>query len=117
MEHVSARFEECTYAGLPDPVLGTPMKPALDSWQWTAAADEMSRLADQAKEALDSDRCRAAKIWRDILGTNERGQVLPLPEGCDAGGFAVGAVTAVDALGSDQPRGFAALPWPQFLLR
>lgn len=113
MEEVANRFEKCARDGLPDPVLGSPMKPALDSWQWNTAAHGLRRLIDDAREALDSERCRAAKIWREILGTNERGQVLPLPEGCDASGRPVGAVTAVAALGSNQPRGFATLPWPQ----
>lgn len=112
MEQVAKRFEDCADNGLPDPVLGTPMKPVLDSWQWTTAAQGLNRLAEQAREALDSERCRAAKMWREILGTNERGQVLPLPDGCDANGFPVGAVTAVSAVGSNDPRGFASLPWP-----
>jgi hypothetical protein len=112
LEQVAKRFEKCAEDGLPDPILGTPMKPALESWQWTIAAQGLHRLGEQAGEALGSDRCRAAKIWREILGSNERGQVLPLPDGCDAAGFPIGAVTAVDAVGSNQPRGFAfSLPW------
>lgn len=112
MEQVAKRFEKCAEDGLADPVLGTPMKPDLDSWQWSAAADGLNQLAEQARQALDSERCRAAKMWRDILGSNDRGQVLPLPDGCDANGFPVGAVTAVGAVGSNDPRGFASLPWP-----
>lgn len=112
MEQVATRFEKCLDNGPPDPVLGTPMKPDLDSWQWSAAATGLNQLAEQARQALDSERCRAAKMWRDILGSNDRGQVLPLPGGCDAGGFPVGAVTAVGAVGSNDPRGFAGLPSP-----
>jgi hypothetical protein len=107
LEHVAARLADSADGGLPDPILGTPLKPALDPWQWTNAASTFDRLAGQAREALDAERCRAAKIWRDILGSNERGQVLPLPEGCDAAGFPIGSITAVGALGSNQPRGFA----------
>ena len=107
VEHVAERFAACANDGLPDPILGTPMKPALEAWQWTNASQGLERIAEQAREALDSERCRAAKMWRDILGTNDRGQVLPLPDGCDAAGFPVGSVTAVSAVGSNQPRGFA----------
>jgi hypothetical protein len=112
MEQVAKRFEKCADDGLPDPVLGTRMKPELDSSQWNNAAQILNRLAEQAREALDSERCCAAKTWREILGTNERGQILPLPQGCDANGFPVGAVTAVSAVGSNDSRGFASLPRP-----
>lgn len=112
MDQVAKRFEKCAEGGLPDPVLGTPMKPELDSWTWSAAADRLNRLAEQAGQALDSERCLAAKMWRDILGSNDRGQVLQLPDGCDSNGFSVGAVTAVGAVGSNDPRGFASFPSP-----
>ncbi len=112
LEQVSKRFEQCAKDGLPDPILGTLMKPALDSWQWMAAASTLDRLAEKAREALDSEKCRAAKLWREILGTNDRGQVLQLPDGCDAAGFPVGAITAVSAVGSNDPRGFASFSGP-----
>ncbi|MBY4226751.1 nucleotidyltransferase [Rhodococcus fascians] len=107
MEHVAQRLLDSAQDGLPDPILGTPLKPALDPWQWTSAGQTFERLAGEAREALTAERCRAAKLWRDILGTNDRGQILPLPDGCDAAGFPIGSITAVDALGSNQPRGFA----------
>jgi hypothetical protein len=107
LEEVAQRFEQAAEEGLKDPVLDTPMKPDIEPWRWISAADTFNRLAEQAREALDAERCRAAKIWRDILGTNERGQVLPLPDGCDAAGFPVGSISAVSVVGSNQPRGFA----------
>lgn len=107
IEQVAQRFEECSEEGLRDPVLDTPMKPALESWQWTLAAQTLNNLATKAREALDSERCWAAKIWREVLGVNDRGQVLQLPDGCDAAGFPVGSISAVNAVGSNQPRGFA----------
>lgn len=105
---VAERFQECATAGLPDPILRTPMKPALEPQQWDHAAHTFKQMAELAREALESDPCKAAKNWREILGTNDRGQVLPLPEGCGSDGFPVGAVTAVTAVGSNQPRGFAS---------
>lgn len=107
LEQVAKRFQDAAENGLLDPVLKTPMKPILQPVEWTAASQGMNRLAEKGREALDSERCMAAKLWREILGTNDRGPVLPLPDGCDAAGFPVGAVTAVTAVGSNQPRGFA----------
>lgn len=104
---VGNRFRAAATTGLLDPVLQTQLKPELTVEQWNEAADTFHALAVKAKEALSSDKCRAAFLWREILGENEIGQVLPLPDGCDAAGFALSAVTAVGAVGSNQPRGFA----------
>jgi len=104
---VGNRFRTAATAGLLDPVLNTQMKPEVNAEQWNDAADVVLALAAKAKEALAADNCRAAVLWREILGTNERGQILPLPDGCDAAGFPLSTVTAVGAVGSNQPRGFA----------
>lgn len=109
LEHVARRFEQAATAGLPDPVLQTPLKPALEPSQWMNAAQIFDGLATQARAALGSERCRAAKIWRDVLGSNERGAILPLPNGCSDAGLPIGRVSAVNAVGSNDPRGFARL--------
>ncbi|MEV6266712.1 nucleotidyltransferase [Kribbella sp. NPDC051936] len=104
---VADEFDLASTDGMLDPILQTQLKPALLPDQWGSGASKFRELAGLAKQALDADRCRAAKLWRDVLGTNDRGQVLPLPDGCDANGFAIAGVAAVEALGSNQPRGFA----------
>lgn len=107
LDAVAGDFRTASIKGQLDPVFGTVMQPELAEGVWNDAAWRFEDLAKRGREALAADKCRAAKVWRDILGTNDRGQVLPLPDGCDAAGFPVGAVTAVNAVGSNSPRGFA----------
>jgi hypothetical protein len=104
---VADEFDLAVTDGMLDPVLGTKLKPALYADQWASGTAKFRDLAGLANQARDADKCRAAKLWRDILGTNDRGQVLPLPDGCDANGFAITSIAAVEAVGSNQPRGFA----------
>ncbi len=104
---VADQFRKASVGGLPDPILGTPLKPELTPAQWIAAAERLDYLTEQADLALDSDPCMAAKLWRQILGDNDRGPVLPLPAGCGANGYAIHNVSAVSSVGVDEPRGFA----------
>lgn len=107
LREVASQFRAGVTSGLIDPILGTPMKPELTPEQWRNGAEVFERLAARAAEALDAEKCRAAYLWRRILGENDRGPVLLLPPGCDAEGVPVSAVSAVSYSGSDEPRGFA----------
>lgn len=107
LREVGAGFRVAAASGMTDPILGTALRPALEPQQWLSAAVAFEGLAQLAATALASERCMAAKIWRQILGTNDRGSVLPLPNGCDDGGFPITSIAAVTESGSDEPRGFA----------
>jgi len=107
LRRVAQRMRTAADAGVTDPVLGTKMSPALTADQWNSAAERFEGLAKIADEALESSRCMAAKLWRQILGTSERGEVLPLPPGCAADGRPVVGISAVTSAGSTESRGFA----------
>lgn len=106
LRQVSDRFNRALYDPLIDRGLGTPVEPSLEPSDWTDAANTFSRLAALADEALDTDTCQAAVKWREILGENSRGQVFPLPPGCDANGFPIGSIAAIGGTGSNEARRF-----------
>lgn len=93
---------------LVDPVLEGAYQPTPDANDRADAAGVVSRLAQEAKEALDTnDRCKAGALWRGIVGQNEQEWCFPVPEGCDEQGRAL-PVTAVGASrGTREPGGFA----------
>jgi hypothetical protein len=108
LRQVAFIFERSAFGeGLKDPVLQTPLKPALDAAVWRQAASKFAELATKAERALGADKCQSAKAWREVLGTNDRGQVFPLPSGCDSEGRVVPAVSAIRSTGPTQARGFA----------
>ena len=88
---VADRFSRAPSEPLLDPGLDTPVDPALSEFEWGHAANVFHGIAQRAEGALGSSRCAAAKVWREILGQNARGEVFPLPPGCDAAGFALPA--------------------------
>ena len=100
LREVARRFASAAYEPLLDPGLGTPVDPPLEAAQWDHASTTLQRLADLAAKALNADRCNAALKWRRILGTNDRGQVFPLPPGCSTTGAAVAAGAGLAGLGA-----------------
>lgn len=90
-----------------DPVLGRPYKPTPERDDLADAAEKFDELAAKAEEALRVDKCKAAALWREILGKNGRGWVFGLPAGCDEQGNKVAVASAVAARGSREASPFA----------
>jgi hypothetical protein len=98
------------YAGTPltDPALGTPYEPQPEPTELANASAVFDRLAGKAAQAIEADRCRAAVIWREIVGQNDRGPCFPIPEGCDERGNSIAPVTVNVGRGADEARGFGS---------
>jgi hypothetical protein len=90
-----------------DPVLGRPYRPTPEPDDLGNAAEKFDELAAKAEEALRLDECKAAVLWREILGKNSRGWVFGLPAGCDEQGNKVPVASAVAARGSREASPFA----------
>lgn len=90
-----------------DPVLGRPYKPTPERDDLANAAEKFDELAAKAETALRVDKCKAAALWREILGKNGRGWVFGLPAGCDEQGNKVAVAGAVAARGSREASPFA----------
>lgn len=106
LAETSAQLEHGTQ--LLDPVLGRPFEPQPNAVERGLAATTFKELAQKAERALTVGRCRAAVLWREILGENDRGQCFPLPPGCDEEGNEIRNVAAVAAVGSREASGFAS---------
>jgi hypothetical protein len=91
-----------------DPVLGTAYRPTPEPDARAAAADIFSGLSVNARGALvATSRCKAAAVWRDILGENEQGRCFPIPDGCDEYGRELPVARPSTSTGSSEPSGFA----------
>lgn len=90
-----------------DPVLGRPYEPTPDGGALQYAATTFATLASTARRALVESRCKAAVLWREILGQRTDGEwVFPIPPGCDEHGREIKKVSAVTAVGSGEAGGF-----------
>lgn len=90
-----------------DPAMGAPYEPKPSGEERQHAAEVFAELATKAERALTLKRCPAAVLWREILGTNERGDCFPLPPNCDEDGNEITEKTRVAAMGSKEASGFA----------
>jgi hypothetical protein len=108
LRRVGSRLGRANTEPLLDPALGTMYETQPDERAVSALASLFSGLAEKAEEALESDRCRAAMLWREILGDNDRGRVFPIPEGCDETGRAVPAIASNPSRGSNEARAFGS---------
>lgn len=104
----SASVQLADDAALLDPALSRPFEPMPTADERVAAARLYAQLADKAARALVVPRCRAAVLWREILGENERGKCFSLPDGCDEEGREISPIRSVASAGSGEASGFAA---------
>jgi SMODS domain-containing protein len=90
-----------------DPAVKTPFSPKPSPEELALAIRRFEKLAAKAEQALGLPKCQAAVVWREILGSNGRGQCFPLPEGCDETGKLIGAITVNTGRGTNEARPFA----------
>lgn len=90
-----------------DPALDTPYQPAPTAAELVGAGNKFRELARNASAALELEECRAAVVWRQILGKNSDGFCFPLPDGCDERGQKIAHIAPVVAAGPNEARPFA----------
>ena len=105
LEHIATQLE--TGVVVNDPALAREYNPAPESADLEHAATIFRDLATKAALALAADRCEAARLWREILGENERNSVFPIPAGCDEFGKKAATITPIADRGSREARPFA----------
>jgi hypothetical protein len=90
-----------------EPAINKPYDPPPSAAELTNAARLFREMARQSAVALAQEECKAASLWRRVLGKNERGWCFPLPAGCDEQGNRIAAITANPDRGARGERGFA----------
>jgi hypothetical protein len=86
---IVAQLEAATENGLEDPTIdGATIVTRASTAELRSALDTFASVAEQANGALaNSDRCAAAKVFRDLLGRNSAGGlVFPMPGDCNEDG-------------------------------
>lgn len=102
---ISVLLEDVIINGLADPTLDDKIiSTKADDTQLQAAADTMANAADLAEKALaEEDECASAKMWAELLGSNDLGQVFELPAHCHPDGTKKFATTATLTPGATRP--------------
>ena len=98
LEGVSAQLRLAVEDGTADPTLpGKTISTRATDDDLQMALKVFADLSLKAQEALaDDDRCRAAKIFREILGKNsDEEYVFPMPEDCSEDGTKLAAPAIV----------------------
>ena len=93
LQRIADRCERARFEPLLDPVLRTPVNPALTRGQVEQAAAIFGKLAAAANRALSMNDVDATAQWRKILGGNDRTPSV-FPSVPKSGGQAAGAVAA-----------------------
>ena len=96
LQCIADRFERARFEPLLDPVLRTPIDPALSEGQVKQAAAIFSKQAVAAGRALSMSAADATAQWRKILGGNDRANPV-FPSAPKTGGQASSTVTTVGA--------------------
>ena len=105
LERIATQLE--TSVVINDPALAREYSPAPESADLEHAATVFRDLATKAALALAADRCEAARLWREILGKNERNWIFPIPAGCDEFGKRAATIAPIADRGSREARPFA----------
>ena len=105
LNSIAARLESGVV--VTEPAMNEPYAPAPDPAVLDNAARVFRSFASDARRALLLDDCKAAVIWRRMLGENEKvGAVFPLPPGCTESGARIAPLINKDR-GSNDDRPFA----------
>jgi Second Messenger Oligonucleotide or Dinucleotide Synthetase domain len=93
---------------LTDPVLIEDYRPEPELSDRIAAASVFLELAAKARQAISTDDvCKAAALWREVLGRNGQDWCFPIPRGCDEHGRKLAVTAPAISRGSREPGRFA----------
>lgn len=108
LESIVQQLDGIASSPIIDPALDEPLEPQPEQPDGDRARAVFQDLAGKARQALELDKCPAAILWREILGSNELGDCFPLPAGCDEEGKELERVEVNVSPGSREARGYGS---------